>query len=203
MSTGNRQSDRAGSNKVLSHLRDRESVVEYESHLDDWTEWAIDHDVKPEVIAFIRFRPDLLHDFKPDKDNNPTPRSWVEGVSDILGLVPAAAEYEMFKGAVGEGAAAEFKGFIKIYRELPDPVGIFLDPKGADVPDKSIVLYALSGALATHVTESNFDAMTQYLERVPPEFSVLTVSHALKKKPELTKCAGFTKWAIDHQGVLF
>ncbi len=57
ISTGNRQSDRAGANRVLSHLRNRETVLEFETHLDDSTSWMIEHDVRPEVIAFIRFRP--------------------------------------------------------------------------------------------------------------------------------------------------
>jgi len=98
ISTGNRQSDRAGANRVLSHLRNRETVYELETHLDDWCSWAIDHGVKPEVISFIRFRPNLLHDFDPQRDQNPTPRSWVEGVSNAIGVVPVDAEYETFKG---------------------------------------------------------------------------------------------------------
>ncbi len=102
VSTGNRQSDRAGANRILSHLRNRETVIELETHLDDWTSWAIEHDVKPELISFIRFRPNLLHDFDPQRDVNATPRSWVEGVSDVIGIVPSEAEYECFKGAVGE-----------------------------------------------------------------------------------------------------
>ena len=65
ISTGNRQSDRAGANRVLSHLRNRGTVIELETHLDDWTTWAISDDIKPEVISFIRFRPGLLHDFDP------------------------------------------------------------------------------------------------------------------------------------------
>ena len=91
ISTGNRQSDRAGANRILSHLRNRETVIELETHLDDWTSWAIENDVKPELISFIRFRPNLLHDFDPQRDINPTPRSWVEGVSDVIGIVPADA----------------------------------------------------------------------------------------------------------------
>ena len=103
ISTGNRQQDRAGANRVLSHLRNRETVYELETHLDDWTSWAIDNGVKPVVVSFIRFRPALLHDFDPQRDVNPSPRSWVEGVSDAIGVVPVEAEYETFKGAVGEG----------------------------------------------------------------------------------------------------
>jgi hypothetical protein len=81
ISTGNRQSDRAGANRVLGHLRNRETVIELETHLDDFTQWALDHNVKPEVISFTRFRPGLLHDYDPQRDQNATPRSWVEGVS--------------------------------------------------------------------------------------------------------------------------
>jgi hypothetical protein len=203
ISTGNRQSDRAGANRVLSHLRNRETVYELETHLDDWTQWAIDHGVKPEVISFIRFRPALLHDFDPQRDQNATPRSWVDGVSDALGIVSADAEYETFKGAVGEGAAAEFVGFMRIFRKLPNPDAILLNPKTADVPTDPATLYALSGAIAERASENNFDRVCAYADRMPPEFSVLTVSYASRKKPELSDTQAFTQWAIKNQDVLF
>ena len=203
ISTGNRQSDRAGANRVLSHLRNRETVLELETHLDDWTSWAINHGVKPEVISFIRFRPGLLHDFDPQRDQNATPRSWVDGVSDVLGTVAPEAEFECFKGAVGEGAAAEFVGFVRIFRKLPNPDAILLNPQTADVPKDPATLYALSGALAQRATESNFERVCQYSERMPPEFSVLTISYAARRNPDLANTQAFTKWSINHQDVLF
>lgn len=203
VSTGNRQSDRAGANRVLSHLRNRETVLELVTHLDDSTTWMIANDVRPEVVAFLRFRPNLLHDFDAQRDSNPTPRSWVEGVSAILGAVPHEAEYECFKGAVGEGAAAEFTGFMRIYRKLPNPDAILMNPTTADVPSDPATLYALSGALAERASEANFDRLTTYTERMPKEFSVLSVSYACRKKPELANTAAFTQWAVKHQSVLF
>jgi hypothetical protein len=203
ISTGNRQSDRAGANRVLSHLRGRETVYEYETHLDDWTSWAIDHDVQPEVISFIRFRSGLLHDFDPQRDQNPTPRSWVEGVSDIMGLVPPEAEYETFRGAVGEGAAAEFTGYLRIFRKLPNPDGILLNPTAGEVPSDPATLYALSGSLAQRCTEANFDRACTYFERMPPEFSVLAVSYATRRNPDLSNTQAFIKWSVKHQDVLF
>ena len=203
VSTGNRQADRAGANRVLSHLRNRETVLELETHLDDWTAWAINHGVKPEVISFIRFRPGLLHDFDPQRDQNATPRAWVDGVSDVLGTVPSEAEFECFKGAVGEGAAAEFVGFVRIFRKLPNPDAILLNPQTADVPKDPATLYALSGAIAQRATESNFERVCQYSERMPPEFSVLTVSYAARRNPDLANTQAFTKWSINHQDVLF
>ena len=203
VSTGNRQSDRAGANRVLSHLRNRETVLEFETHLDDSTQWMIDNDVNPMVIAFTRFRPHLLHDFDPQRDVNPTPRSWVEGVSAVLGRVPAAAEYECFKGAVGEGAAAEFVGFVRIYRKLPNPDAILMNPDTADVPTDPATLYALSGALADRATEANLERVVTYVGRMPAEFSVLSISHAVRKPPGLANTQAFTRWSVAHQDVLF
>jgi hypothetical protein len=203
VSTGNRQADKSGANRVLAHLRDRETVIPLETHLDDWTGWAIDNGVPHEGISFIRYRPNLLHDFDPQKDISPTPRSWVEGVFNLIGAVPKEAEYEVFAGAVGEGAAAEFTGFLRIFRKLPNPDTILMNPKSADVPDDPATLYAISGALANKASTGNLDRLCQYLERIPREFSVLTMSSALRRDTTLASSQAFTKWAVDHQDVLF
>jgi MoxR-like ATPase len=204
VSTGNRQSDRAGANRVLGHLSNRENTYELETHLDDWTAWAIDNNVKPELISFIRFRPGLLHDYDPQRQQNPTPRSWVEGVSDLLGVVPPEAEFESFKGAVGEGAAAEFVAFVRIFRKLPNPDAILLNPTTSDVPTDPATLYALCGALSQRATEANFDRVVTYCDRMnPPEFSVLAVSYACRRNPDLANTQAFTRWSIKHQDLLF
>jgi len=203
ISTGNKQSDRAGANRVLSHLRNRETAIDLDTHLDDWTQWAIENEVKPEVIAFIRFKPQLLHDFDAQRDQNPTPRSWVEGVSDVLGTVPADAEFEAFKGAVGEGAAAEFVGFVRIFRKLPNPDAVLLNPSTSEVPTDLATLHALSGAISYRATAANFERVCIYAERMPQTFSVLTVSTVLRRDPDLANTEAFTKWSVKHQDVLF
>lgn len=203
VSTGNRQSDRAGANRVLSHLSDRETTLEFDTNLDDWSSWALTNGVKPEVVAFIRFRPGLLHDFDPQRNKNSTPRGWSEGVSAVLGVVPAEAEYECFKGAVGEGAAAEFVGFLKIYRKLPNPDAIMMNPDTAAVPTDPATLYALSGAISSRISQANIDRAVTYLSRCPAEFSVLAMSMAVRRDPTVTSTKGFIDWSIKHQSVLF
>ena len=203
VSTGNRQADRAGANRVLSHLRNRETVYELETHLDDWRGWAIDNNVQPVVISFIGLRTGLLHDFDPQRDVNPSPRAWVEGVSDMIGVVPPEAEFETFKGAVGEGCAAEFTGFLKIERKLPNPDTIIQSPMSVAVPDDPATCYALTGALGERATVDNFGNIVKFAERMSPEFSVLCVSYASRKNPDLASHEAFTKWAINHQDVLF
>lgn len=203
VSTGNRQQDRAGANRVLSHLADRETTLEFDTNLDDWSSWALTNGIKPEVVAFIRFRPGLLHDFDPQRNKNSTPRGWSEGVSAVLGVVPAEAEYDCFKGAVGEGAAAEFVGFMKIYRKLPNPDAILLNPDTAAVPTDPATLYALSGALSSRISNANIDRAVTYLSRCPAEFSVLAMSMAVRRDPTVTSTKGFIDWSIKHQSVLF
>jgi len=203
VSTGNRQSDRAGANRVLSHLRDRETVLELETHLDDFSAWAMDNGVPAECVSFLRYRPSLLHDFDAQKDVSPTPRSWVEGVFQLMGKVPNDSEFEVYAGSVGEGAAAEFTGFMRIFRKLPNPDAILLNPTTADVPTDPATLYAISGSLANKASPSNLDRLCQYLDRLPREFSVLTMSLGMRRDAALSSSPAFTKWAVDHQDVLF
>jgi len=205
LSTGNRQKDRAGANRVLSHLRNRETVLDLETHLDDSTAWMVSHGVKSEVVAFLRFRPALLHDFDPQRDQNPTPRSWVEGVSAVMGEVPSEAEYEVYSGAVGEGAAAEFVGFLRVYRTMPDPDDILRGVDPNPVPTDPATCYALTGALAYRVTPDTFYSMVNYLEGMPPEFGVLAVTMAVRNDPSIAsgQTSGFAAWAAANSDVLF
>lgn len=206
VSTGNRQSDRAGANRVLSHLRNRETVYQMATNLDDWTTWALAEGVKPELVAFLRFAPHLLHDFDPNREANATPRSWVEGVSAVIGVVPEAAEFPSFCGAVGDGPASEFSAFLKIYRDLPSPDAVLLDPENYPIDkflNKPDVCYALSAALANKANDKNFKAVLKFINRLPGEFGVLCAKLATSRDKKLQHSAAFTQWAVENQDVLF
>ena len=41
-------------------LRNRFVHLDFEVDVQEWCEWAIKTGIRPEVIAFIRFRPELL-----------------------------------------------------------------------------------------------------------------------------------------------
>lgn len=184
VTTGNRTTDRAGSNRILTHLRNSLTTIELEVSLDDWTNWALNNGVKTEIISFIRFRPELLNNFNPQSEVNATPRAWVQGVSAALGVVDPSQEFEVFKGDVGEGPAAELVGFLKIYRKLPSVDSILLNPTGLAVPTDPATLYALCGSLAHRSTVDNFGRVVQFVSRIPSEFQVLFVRDATRcKKP--------------------
>jgi len=200
ISTGNRTQDKAGANRILSMLANRMTRYTMEPHLDDWCNWALDKGgVDPIVVAFVRFKPALLSNFDPQQDSNPTPRSWAEGVSPLLGVLPAEAEFESFKGSVGEGAAAEFTAFLRMYRELPNPDAVIMDPENAAVPTRMDVLFATSAAVASRASSGNFERVMTYLKRLPPEFMVLGVRDSIRADRSVTQSAAFTHWA-SHEG---
>lgn len=201
--TGNRQQDRSGTNRILGHLANRYTEIEQDVDLDTWCRFAIDHGIHPSVISFVRFRPELLQDYDPQRSGNPTARSWTEGVSPILDVVSAELEYDCVKGAIGEGAAAEFVGFRKIERALPNIDNLLQHPDTTDVPSDPATLYAISGAIAHRCDTKNFDAAIKYCNRMPQEFGVLTVSYATRKDAALASTPGFTTWAVANQDVLF
>ena len=66
-----------------------------------------------------------------------------------------------------EGASAEFVGFLKIHRKLPNPDSILMNPNQANVPDDPATLYALCGTLAHKATRANFDSVITYVSRMP------------------------------------
>lgn len=204
VATGNRVKDRAGATRVLSHLADREIEIEYETNLDDWCKWALQSGVHPVVIAFVRFKPNMLHDFDANRDKNPTPRSWAEGISPLVGKVSPEAEFELYKGRVGEGAAVEFKAFVDMYRKLPNPDAVLMNPDSHSVPTEGSVLYALAGAIAERATDNNFQRVMTYAKRMPPEFTTLVVRDAITRSPELAASSTFTAWATtDGASILF
>jgi len=75
---GNRQGDRGVTYTMPAPLADRLSHFELDTHLDDWVAWAYANEIDERIIAFLRFRPELLFDF--DLAHNlvafPSPRSW-------------------------------------------------------------------------------------------------------------------------------
>lgn len=195
IATGNRVQDRAGANRILSHLRNRVTSVDLDVSLDDWTQWALENHIKTEVIAFLRFRPDLLNAFDAAQEINATPRSWSQGVSKALGAVQPSVEFEVFKGSVGEGPAAEFTAFLKIFRKLPSPDAIMLNPEKIDVPTDPATLYALCGALANKANGNTFGRIMQYVKRMPPEFGVLFVRDSLRRDKSIAETKEFIAWA--------
>lgn len=205
----NRRIDRAGVTGILEPVKSRfGTIVELEPHIDDWCTWAIDRNVAPILIAFLRFQPDLLCKFAATADltNSPVPRTWSH-VARILDLkLSPGVQSQAIAGAVGEGAATEFNAFMRLWKELPSIDQILIDPKSVPVPSNPGVLYALSTALAAKATAQNFGRVAEYIDRMVNdgrgEFGVLAVRDAMRRCKEVTATTAFVRLATSEVGQL-
>ncbi len=201
----NRRQDRAGVQGILEPVKSRfASIVELEVNTDDWVDWAIKNDMPAELIAFIRFRPELLNKFDPTGDikNTPNPRTVAYVGTMINRGMPSESEYELIAGAVGEGFSAEFTGFQQTWRDLPDIDKLIKDPDNADVPEEPSSLYAICGAIASRATVKKYSNIMRYTERLPAEFQVLLIKDSVQRKKSLTNTEAFTKWARRHSDII-
>lgn len=176
--------------------------------MEEWTEWAIDNDMPVELVAFIRFRPDLLNTFeehckkKLEGEAYATPRSWHMAANLVATKPPFDVMMDMLNGTVGKGPAAEFVGFMQVWHKMPSIDGILIDPQGAQVPDDAATMFAVSAALASRAVPDNMDAITSYISRVPPEFSVLTIKDTQRRNPQCMMTKAFVKWANKNANLL-
>ena len=201
IATGNRTEDKSGATRITTKLAGRTRRFDFTENLDDFTLWALDNDIKPELIQFLRFRPSLLSAFDPNTFASPTPRNWAR-VSLIPDSLPDQLFYDNVAGDVGEGAAAEYTGFRKIYKSLPNIDAILLDPANSSVPADPATRFALTGALARKTTVDNMDRVMQYTARMPVEFNVMYVKDTLRLTPDVLHTNAFSKWAAEHGDVL-
>jgi len=206
----NRVQDRAGVTGILEPVKSRfASIIELEFDLNEWAKWAFKHNMPTELIAFARFRPELMFDFAPTKEikNYPCPRT-VAKVGELLNIgIPKEIEFETIQGAAGEGFAAEFIAFLQIYRNLPNPDLIIMNPDKADVPDPETpeglaTIYALCGALANKANDVNFENILRYGKRLPADFGILLVKDAVMKNNRLTDTRAFAEWASENSGIV-
>jgi len=201
----NRKQDKAGVSGILEPVKSRfATIIELTPDLEDWVSWALRAGLPTELIAFIRFRPALLHNFTPTADitNTPCPRT-VANVGGLMGLgLTPDLEFEAYSGAAGEGFAAELMGFLRIFRNLPNPDAVLLNPETADVPTAPATLYALAGALARKASENTMDRLTRYALRLPAEFQVLLIRDAVRHDGQVVNTRAFIDWASKNTEVL-
>jgi hypothetical protein len=140
-SAGNRKEDFAAVFDMPAPLANRFIHLEVKTGLDEFKEYALKNGVDDKIISFLNFRPAYLHKINKNSPSWPSPRSWAIGNS----LIKADLDIDP---AIGEACASEFRGFCKVYLNLPDIPSILSGKKTPKFPDDLSAKYALTCALA-------------------------------------------------------
>ena len=152
---GNRYGDRGVTYVMSAPLANRFTHYDIEPNLDDWVEWAHAAAIDSRVIAFLRFRPDLLFDF--DLARNPvafpSPRSW-EYAHRALVKFDDSPELllDALQACVGPAAGVEFKAFLDNMHELPD-IDAIARGESAQMPRGIDLQYGVAAALVRRAVQ--------------------------------------------------
>ncbi|MBE9516150.1 MAG: MoxR family ATPase [Proteobacteria bacterium] len=212
---GNRQGDRGVTYAMPAPLANRFSHYEVEAHLDDWVAWAYTNNIDERVIAFLRFRPELLFDFDPAHNPVafPSPRSWefahraLQKFHDHPSLL-----LDGMQASIGPAAGIELKAFVDNLDNLPDIDAIINGGNEVPVPKEIDLQYAVASALvgraikardtseAATVYGNILDYASRFTQR---EMGVMLVSdmHRAVGQP-LFEVPQFTEWAKQIADVM-
>ncbi|CAN5833016.1 MoxR family ATPase [soil metagenome] len=139
---GNRKQDRASVFDMPSQVENRFKHYLLQPDLEEWRTWAAGAGIHEHVIAFLSFRPELLHAYDPLERAWPSPRSW-----------HAASEDHALGGSivssVGDAAGREFEAYVRMHRTLPE-IDALLAAADSDTafPEELSAAYAVTAALA-------------------------------------------------------
>jgi hypothetical protein len=187
---------------------------------DSWGAWAIENDIEPIVLAWVKQNPHCLESYtdpaqvengliyQPTKPQSAfvTPRS-LEKSSHIVKqrhVLGDLVTQSLLAGTVGDKAAAEMQAFFTVVDKLPTWESIVADPKGAKVPGTTDVIakcMVVFSAL-TRVDDKSIDAWIDYAERLDLEWQAMFAKSAMKsstKQSILTRNTKFKQWAIKNQ----
>ncbi len=210
---GNRKTDNAGANTVLSTINSRvRTTVEMTVSVADWLKWALSKGLPTELLAYFQLCPgdlDLLS--SPDANEQAAARkSMKEGLpfccprtAAFVGewLNAGVSDVETICGCIGEAVGTKLVGFLAVYKAVGSLVPqIIANPNKAPIPDKTDALYAIGAAMSYHATAKNIDNVATYFDRFVDSGEIRTFfwKAATARKPELVDTHAHQKWAINH-----
>lgn len=205
--------DRAGANRLPTHVQNRVVELRLEPSFEQWRDWAIGKGIHPDIIAHLNTDPSHLHEWEVAEGGNrkgaivgrpfASPRSY-ERASEIIGLgVPPAVEFSMFCGAIGEAEAVRLRKHRELLSKMPDPDAIIADPEGAEIPGEPSILYAVALALAYRADKKRFGNIVKFADRLSAEIGVLIVRDSIRRTSALKETEVLAEWATKHSNVLF
>jgi hypothetical protein len=204
---GNRQGDRGVTYTMPAPLANRFSHFEVETNLDDWVSWAYANGIDDRIIAFLRFRPEMLFDFDPAHNPIafPSPRSWEfahRGLQKFMGHPHLLRE--TLQACVGPAAGIEVHAFVTSLEKMPDLDEIIAGHE-VPVPKEIDLQYAVAAALVGRAIraknepdrQQTYDNILRYARRFPQrEMGVMLVSDMHRAIGEaLFQAPEFATWA--------
>ena len=228
ITAGNYTGDGVGDN-MMAHSRNRIIVVPVKKphagfnpdgsiDKDSWGAWAVDNDIVPEVLAWVKETPQCLSSYldggqagnkyifnpKEAQKSFTSPRSLARA-SNILkarASVTSNATLCALEGTVGAPAARDLMAYVELGDTIPTFAEIINAPTTAKVPNSPAALCLLAFSAVQRVDRETIGKFFEYLKRTPKElqsvFCLTGMKNDDKKKLFLTS-QSFVDWMRTNQ----
>lgn len=216
IAAGNRKEDKAVAKSMSSALANRFMHFDVEANVEDWSSWAVKHDMHPSVTGYIRYRPANLFKMEgQDLEHGwPSPRSW-ERVSSVIPLFNGNEDVlrKVVYGLIGPAVGTEFMEFHRINARFDDVLKMMTDPDAeVKIPEKADQKYALCSAISYLIWNGKnedeekirIDGMYRIVMKMSADFATLLVKtclcgnskvDALDAAVKLSEHPGYVKFA--------
>jgi hypothetical protein len=194
----NRMSDRAGVIRQPSHIRNRVREIELANDALSWAVWAEAHGIHPLIIAWAKAHPTIAFcNEVPATDRPFSSARSVTRASNILQvgmekdadgklvnlteLPTTSTKLQLVSGDIGEGAAADMFGFLKVWDQLPSLEEIEADPMKAKCPQDLGSSWAAGQMVIHYAKPGNIDKLWTYTERLAREVQTSMAKSLLER----------------------
>jgi hypothetical protein len=157
VAAGNREADKGVTYRMPAPLANRFVHLELAVNFDDWSNWAVNNKIHPDVVGYLTFAKQDLYDFDPRSASRSfaTPRSWSFVSELIADGIDDGTTTDLVAGAVGEGLAVKFMAHRKVASSMPNPTDI-LAGKVKEMKSKEIsAMYSLTVSLCYELKEAS------------------------------------------------
>jgi hypothetical protein len=203
IAAGNREGDKGVTSKMPLPLANRLCHVELGVSAEATIDHMLETGAPAEGIAFLSWRKSLVSTFDPSKPEKAfaTGRTWFKAFKVFQSNLPGAVKRTAVAGWVGEGPALEFFAFCDMMDKVIPVSKIVADPEGCALPDELSMCYATAVSISGEMTLENAAPLHTYLQRMDPEFLVLSWQMALKRDDELLQAPEFLQLAKKYKAL--
>lgn len=219
--TGNLASDAVGDN-LKAHSRNRIIPLTVSKPTsDEWLEWAVNNDIEPVVMAWVRQYPHALASYlDPAQADNPyiynpkkvqtafvSPRS-LERASNIVRVrskIDSDSLIAAMTGAVGESASRDMHAYVEYQDQMPTWENIVKNPKTVDVPTSAGACAVLVFGAIAKISKDTIGPFMNYLERFEPEWQAcfaINVAKSPTKQSIAFSSTAFADWVAKNEDLL-
>ena len=198
---GNLDTDGAITTTMSSATMSRIVHMVLEPHFPEWEEWAIASGIDYRVLGYLNFKKEMFHKFNPQnlRETFPCPRTWDFSSKYIKGLpTDSGKDQPVLAGIIGSGAAQEFLAFCDVFGEVHSLEEIIANPENITVPTRADIRFAYAGLIASSINVDNADQLMKFVNRLPSEFQIVTLSSAFKAKPAIVGVQAVSDWVSRY-----